>query len=322
MVKIIRIDRRSAVLTPSSLACLSHMPTINLTSGCAHGCIYCYTRGYSTHPGENKVVLYQNTLDKLKAELARKKKRPYAVYFSPSSDLFQPIPEVLELGYHVLEFLLSQGIGVAFLSKGRIPEKTMELLLTNAGKVRAQIGIITLDEYIQRVFEPNTASSRVRIEQITRLAAGGIATEARLDPILPGLTDNEDALQQLFTALAGAGVRRIAASTLFLRSSVLESLRRNIQDKEILQRLLAYYRNASRMAIHAERSSVTALPGAIRKEIYARIGYIAQEHDIKMSICGCKNPDLTHGTCNIGGSWPRQEPQRPLFEQKDLYING
>jgi DNA repair photolyase len=322
MVKVIQTERRSAVLTPSSLACLSHMPTINLTSGCAHGCIYCYTRGYSTHPGENTVVLYRNVLDKLKAELARKKQRPYAVYFSPSSDLFQPVPEVLELGYHILEFLFSQGIGVAFLSKGHIQEKTIELLLADADKVRAQIGIITLNEDIQRVFEPNTASPGVRIKQITRLVAGGIATEARLDPILPGLTDTEDALRQLFVTLAGAGVRRIAVSALFLRSSVLESLKRNVQDKEILQRLLAYYRDAKRMAIHAERSSVTALPGAIREEMYARIGCMAQEHDIKMSICGCKNSDITCGTCNIGGSWPKQATQRNLFEQKDLHTNG
>ena len=315
MVKVIQTDRRSDVLTPSSLACLSHMPTINLTSGCAHGCVYCYTRGYSTHPGENKVVLYRNTLDKLEAELAHKRKRPQAVYFSPSSDLFQPVPEVLELGYHVLEFLFSQEIGVAFLSKGYIPEKTMKLFLDNAVKVKAQIGIIALDEDVQRIFEPNTASSGVRIEQITKLVAGGIATEARLDPVLPGITDSKDSLRQLFSALAKVGVKRAAVSTLFLRSSVLESLKRNVQNTEFLQVLLDFYRDAKRMAIHAERSSVMALPSAVRKEIYTRIGRIAEEHGIGLVICACKNPDLAHGTCNIGGNWPRYETQRNLFEQ-------
>jgi len=315
MVKVIQTDRRSAVLTPSSIACLSRMPTINLTSGCAHGCVYCYTRGYSTHPGENKVVLYRNTLSKLKEELAHKRKRPQAVYFSPSSDLFQPVPEVLELGYHVLEFLLSQEIGVAFLSKGKIPEKTMRLFFNNVDKVKAQIGITTLDENIQRMFEPNTANPQVRIEQIARLVAGGIAAEARLDPVLPGLTDNEDDLRQLFSALAEVGAKSVAVSTLFLRSSVLESLKRNIQNAELLQELLDFYRHAERMAIHAERSSVIALPSAVRKEIYTRIGRIAEEHGIGLVICACKNPDLAHGTCNIGGNWPRHETQRNLFEQ-------
>ena len=158
MVTVIRANRRSAVLTPSSIACLSHMPTINLTSGCAHGCLYCYTRGYTTHPGENKVVLYQNVLEKLKDELARKRTKPRAVYFSPSCDLFQPLPEVLALGYRILELLFSRGIGVALLTKGRIPDKTMSLLLDHPDEVRTQIGITTLDEKLQRMFEPDAAS--------------------------------------------------------------------------------------------------------------------------------------------------------------------
>lgn len=315
MVTVIQADRRSAVLTPSSLACLSHMPTINLTSGCAHGCLYCYTRGYSTHPGEDKVVIYRNTLEKLKDELARKRTKPQAVYFSPSSDLFQPVPEVLALGYRILEFLFSKGIGVAFLSKGHIPDKTMRLLLNHADKVRAQVGIITLDEDVQRMFEPNVASADVRLGQIAKLLAGGIATEARLVPILPGLTDTPNVLSHLFSALAKVGVKRAAASVLFLRPSVLESLRRNVHKKEVLHELLGFYRDAKRLAIHAKRSSVTALPRHKREEILERVRCAGKEHAIDLSICACMNPDLAHGTCNIGGTWPRHVTQQSLFDK-------
>ena len=61
------------MLTPSSLACLAHVPTVNLTAGCAHECCYCYARGYLTHPGEGRVAFYTNTLAKLRDEL---RKRP------------------------------------------------------------------------------------------------------------------------------------------------------------------------------------------------------------------------------------------------------
>lgn len=40
MVTVIKAKRRSPVLTPSGLACLSVMPTINLTVGCLHDCVY------------------------------------------------------------------------------------------------------------------------------------------------------------------------------------------------------------------------------------------------------------------------------------------
>jgi len=317
MATVIQAERRSAVLTPSSLACLSHMPTINLTSGCAHGCLYCYTRGYSTHPGEDKVVLYRNTLEKLQNELARKRAKPQAVYFSPSSDLFQPLPEVLALSHRILRFLFSRGIGVAFLSKGHIPDKTMSLLLNHTDEVRAQVGIITLDENLQRMFEPNAASTGVRLEQIAKLIAGGIATEARLDPILPGITDTPDTLRGLFAALSKVGVKRAAASVLFLRPSVLESLKRNVHNEEVLLKLLGFYKDARRLAIHAEHSSVTALPRATRNEIYTRVRNAAEEHMIELFICACKNPDIAHGACNISGTWPRHGTQRNLFDQGD-----
>jgi len=167
------------------------------------------------------------------------------------------------------------------------------------------------------MFEPNTASPGVRIEQIAKLAAGGIAVEARLDPILPGLTDSPDALRHLFSALAKVGVKRAAVSVLFLRPSVLESLRRNVHNKKVLQELLGFYQDARRLAIHAERSSVTALPRAMRDEIYKRIRHAAEEHAIDLFICACKNPDLAHGTCNIGGTWPRYDTQRSLFDKGD-----
>ena len=35
MTELILAERKSAVLTPSSLACLKHTPTVNLTAGCA-----------------------------------------------------------------------------------------------------------------------------------------------------------------------------------------------------------------------------------------------------------------------------------------------
>ena len=90
-MKAVPIERKSAVLTPSSLACLANIATINLTAGCAHRCIYYYTQGYTTLPRDGTVHLYGNTAVKLAEELRRKRQLSRAVYFSPSSDLFQPV---------------------------------------------------------------------------------------------------------------------------------------------------------------------------------------------------------------------------------------
>ncbi|MBU4272337.1 MAG: hypothetical protein KKA28_10805 [Planctomycetes bacterium] len=303
MIEVLHEERKSAVLTPSSLACLAHMPTINLTAGCAHQCRYCYTRGYSTHPGEGKIRFYTNTLTKLRAELARKRKKPVAVYFSPSSDPFQPVPDVLEMAYDIFTFLLDAGIGVAFATKGMIPERHRALLASHAALVRGQIGLITHNARIATAFEPNAASPEVRLAQTAELLAAGIAIESRMDPLLPGLTDDEDSLDGLCRALASAGVRRVAASVLFLRPAVIWSLRRHVTDPTMLQPLLDAFVVKEKMRIHAGKSVVFSLPEKNRRAILGRLGAVAKRHGITVQFCACKNPDIASGTCNIAGRW-------------------
>lgn len=113
----------------------------------------------------------------------QRKRNETSAYFSPPSDPFQPIPEVLEMAFEVFQLLLSSGIGMAFVTKGRIPQRHRRLLA---------------------------------------------ALAPRIDPILPGLSDSEDAL---CAALVPAGVRRVAASVLFLGPAVIGSLKRHVADK-------------------------------------------------------------------------------------------
>ena len=312
MVVVTKTARKSSVLSNSSLTCLANIPSVNLTSGCAHNCVYCYARGYTIYPGDDKVVIYENTLEKLKSELLRKRAKPQVVYFSPSSDIFQPVPEVLELSHLVLEFLLTKGIGVAFVTKGQIPERTLKLLLNHAEQVRAQIGLVTHDVNTRRLFEPNAATVELRLNQMAMMIEGGIAVEARIIPILPGITDSTGSINALLHAVASSGVKRAAISTLFLRPTIIGSLRRHISDQDLLEKIFIFYRQARRLPVHAEHSSVIPLTRQKREEIYSCFRQIAEHYAIELSICGCMNPDIG-GTCNIIGQWPAQNQQPDLF---------
>jgi DNA repair photolyase len=305
MVKLIRTKRKSAVLTPSSLACLSRIPTVNLTTGCAHGCLYCYTRGYRAYPGEGTVNVYANTLELLRHELARRRQKPVAIYLSPASDLFQPVPEVLDITYRLLQDVLTRGIGIAFLTKGVIPERHMLLLRENAALVRAQIGLITLDDALLRTFEPNAASAAVRVAQMKQLTESGIKTQMRIDPILPALTDDERTFGEVCRSAMDAGVTDIAASVLFLRPALLRRLLQASATSAAVARCLGAFSDPQRIAIHAERSSVTALPLQERERIFQRLENVAALHGMTVKRCACKNPDIASGTCSIAGEWQR-----------------
>ncbi len=303
MVTVIRAKRRSKVLTSSGIACLSVLPTINLTAGCLHDCNYCYIRGYRNYPGESRIVLYEDTLERLQHELRPGKPKPRAVYFSPSSDLFQPAREVLELTHAVLEFLLGQGIGVAFLTKGSIPIETLHLLSDHAGLVQAQVGLITLDEKISQAFEPHAATPEARLSQIEALIDGGVATAARMDPILPALTDDRQALDEYFAALERAGVTRLAAGVLFLRPGILYYLKKNVPD-DMLAPLLDAYREEDQAVMRGAVYPNQNLSEERRREIFVRLHDAAECAGVRLDICACKNSDIVSGSCNIAGTWP------------------
>jgi len=300
-MKTVPIERRSAVLTSSRLACLANVATINLTAGCAHRCIYCYAQGYSTSPRDGTVHYYENTADKLAEELRRKRKLPRAVYFSPSSDLFQPVSEVLDMAMDVLGILFERRVNVSFLTKGRIPRRHMALLKKNASFVQAQIGLTTVDEAVLDAFEPHAAAPEVRLAQAKELVEAGIATTGRLDPILPGLTSDEESLREVCSGFAATGVRIVAASTLFLRPAISHSLRESLRGNPMCQRLFDAFCRRHRLAIHAERSSIVALPEQARREIYERLESVAGEFGLQVRVCACKNPDLSNKACHIAG---------------------
>jgi len=310
MVNLELAERKSAVLSPSSLACLSKTATINLTSGCAHGCVYCYTKGYSSFPGEATVRLYANTADKLNAELAKKRILPKSVYFSPSSDLFQPVPEVLEMGLRVLKILFDRGISVAFLTKGIITDEYFDLFEKHPDQVQARIGLITTNQHLLSLFEPQAAPVSVRLELARRLIAMGVPTSMRVDPIIPGVTDDEQTLNDLCSTISRIGVCELAASVLFLRPAIALSLNKSLRGSNVLKAIQARFVKSRRLPIHAEHSMVNALPQEDRQQIFDRLKTLTNRYDIRLHLCACKNPDLPAGSCQIAGNWS----EKSLFE--------
>ncbi|MGA2064018.1 MAG: radical SAM protein [Thermoguttaceae bacterium] len=315
-MEILHTSRKSRALVPSKLPCMAGMPTVNLTAGCAHQCLYCYARGYRCYPGPGRVLVYDNLLEKLRADLNRRRPRPVAIHFSPSSDLFQPVRETLDLAYDVLELVLGRGIGVVLLTKGSIPRRHMNLLAAHAPLVRVEIGIITPQRSLARLVEPGAASPETRLRQIRELLAHGVATRARLDPILPGATDDPDALHALCAALAAVGIREVSASVLFLRPAVLGGLRKGLGQGRRLRRLLAAFEHGKRLVLPGGLAPVLALPAARRRRIYDWLTAIAGQYAIAVHVCGCKNPDLAAGSCNFADHWtppPAAKRQLALF---------
>ena len=322
MVVLQRRERRGPILTPSSLPCLRQIPTINITEGCAHGCTYCYTQGYSNYPGAGRLVLFDNIPKLVRAELARKRRQPRRVYFSPSSDAFQPVPEVQEVTYQTMAILLAAGIEVAFLTKG-VPEDRFFALFAGApSRVFAQVGITALGESQGRLFEPGAPSPSRRLETIEALVRIGVATTARLDPLMPDLTDTDANLVPLLAELARRKVRHVAASYLFVRPAFTSAL------TEKLRAVAASPDPTSGWAWRAFADGVGGGRMLGTKERCRRLLHLqdlAAGHGIEVHVCACKNPDVPGaGGCQIAGRppGPPSTNSAPLFDQGAVPCDG
>jgi len=313
VVTLERRDRKGPVLTPSSLPCLGEMPTLNITEGCAHGCTYCYTRGYSCYPGERRVVLIENMPELVSAELARKRHRPRRVYFSPSSDAFQPLPDVQTVTYRTMASILESGVEVAFLTKGLIGDQFFPLFARFSSRVFAQVGITTLDERLWQAFEPGAAAPSERLGNIENLARIGVEATARLDPLIPGITDTDEGLVRLLAELERRKVRHAAASYLFLRPAFAAQVAERVR----------HVRKPGASAVKWNwRAMADGLGGGQmmdvqdRREGFSRLEALAARFHIAIHVCRCKNPDLAVSGCRIAGpaSSVSEAPSLPLFD--------
>ncbi len=308
MVEVIARERKPPILTPSSLPCLRNVATINVTAGCALGCKYCNIQGYSHYRGASRIVLYVNTPEVVAQELRHKRRKPQRVYFSPSSDAFQYLPQVQDVSPRTMCVLLQSGVEIAFLTKGFITRPFLDLFAGHVERVFAQIGITTLDLGLWRRFEPRTAPPPMRVAAIETLIRLGVQTTVRLDPPIPGLTDSDDNLQPLLQSLSQAGIRDAAASFLFLRP-------------QIVNRIQAL--NATYVPALADQASWPyqefadgsgggrMRPASERAERLARLLALGNSVGIRNRPCRCKNPELSTEPCGITGPQPPARADLP-----------
>ena len=315
-MQISSIERKGHVLTKSTLKCLSQVASINPTLGCIHQCAYCYARGYSIYPGDGKVFVYGNMPEKLKKELTSRRKLPAYVFFSPTCDVLQPIPQILNLTYELMCVLLEYGVGVNLLTKGRIPVKFLQLFQRHKELVHVQIGITTLNKDIQRKIEPYASTPHERMQNIKRLCTAGILPEIKLDPLIPGITDTKSNLLALFKAFQGFSINSASINYLFLRPQIKRNLYKALGNTPFLSKIMGQYQNSKSINLLAEQSQVLALDVQYRKRAYKQISEWAKTFGIYAYVCGCKNPDITEEPlCGI--NWGQHFEK--ISEQKQLF---
>jgi DNA repair photolyase len=232
----------------------------------------------------------------MKRQLERDRDPPDRMYFSTACDAFQPDDRVQTATHGAMLQALEAGKEIGILTKGIIREDTFALLAKTPERVFVQVGLITVDPAIAKLVEPGAPAPAQRLDQMKRLIAAGIRTGARIDPILPGLTDSREALTDLFAALHDVGIPYAAVSYLFLRPGIRRSMAAR-GDRAIDAVLREYEGDCGITRKLGCGSEMLCMATETRETKYKLVKEIAAAHGVAITICGCKNGDIEESSC-------------------------
>ena len=205
--------------------------TINPYRGCTHGCVYCFARQTHSYleldPGhdfDSQIVVKINLASVLRRELARANWSREHVAMGTNTDPYQRAEGRYQLMPDVIGALAASETPFSILTKGTLLSRDLPLLAEAARRVPVGISIslAVLDPQLQPGLEPGTPTPRARLELIRRIREAGLPCGVLVAPILPGLTDGPERLEQIVEELAAAGATTISGVVLHLRPGARE----------------------------------------------------------------------------------------------------
>jgi DNA repair photolyase len=214
--------------------------SLNPYMGCVHRCTYCYVRAYelrADRPPDDRygrsIRVKVNVADVLRHELARPAWKREEVAIGAATDPYQPAEGRYRLTRACIQVLGAARNPFSLITRGTMIVRDIDVLQEAAR--RAEVGISfslpTLDPDIWRKTEPGTAPPSQRLRALRMLVDAGIDVGVGIAPVLPGLTDTPELLEDVARAARDAGATGLWCNPLFLRPGTrehfLESLARH-----------------------------------------------------------------------------------------------
>jgi DNA repair photolyase len=205
--------------------------SLNPYRGCVHACHYCYARASHAFLGmnagadfETKIVVKTNVADVLRRELARPSWHGDAVALGTVTDPYQPCEGRYRLTRRVLEALREFRNPASITTKSTLVLRDLDLLadLQRVAGVTVYVTVTTLDPQLWRLIEPGTPPPRQRLSALRRLREAGVPAGVFMMPILPGITDSVDSIDDIAAAAAELGAVSFSTSPLRLAPLVKE----------------------------------------------------------------------------------------------------
>jgi DNA repair photolyase len=267
----------------SALNAVRGMPfkwSLNPYMGCVHRCTFCYVRAFehrADRPWDDRygtsIRVKVNVAEVLRRELARPSWQRDGIAIGAATDPYQPAEGRYRLTRACLEVLGEAATPFSIITRGPMIVRDLDVLVEAARRAEVSVtfSIPTLDREIWRRTEPGTAPPRQRLRALKQLVDAGIKAGVGMAPILPGLTDKPELLDEVVRAAREAGATGVWANLLYLRPGTREHfLERLAEDwPELLPRYEELYANRA------------YLPVDETKPVRGAVAALAKQHGIR-----------------------------------------
>ena len=228
--------------------------SVNPYVGCAFGCTYCYARYAHRYVMERAAdrnrledalssefesmppwlaferrIFVKRDAPEILARALRTGGERYlglihgeTILIGSATDPYQPAERRFRVTRRILEVLADHpGLNIVIITKSPLITRDVDLLtrIARHSHIHVQVSLITVDRELARRVEPRSPTPDSRLRALARLRDAGIETGVNCMPVLPGITDDPAALDELVRRVAEAGATSIGACALRLDRS-------------------------------------------------------------------------------------------------------
>lgn len=211
---------------PGKRECTAERMLINPYNGCIHNCAFCYAHvlwGYFSLYRHRGVVTVFEDFDKVVARQLDGLNVASCGYLSPVTDPFQPLNHRYHLAEKLVRVFVERNLPIEFITKNIVPDEVLKLMEGQAHSF-GQVSILTPDEALRRKLVPGGASTEKLLDNLRRLRQAGKFAVCRIDPVIPGITDNLKTLEQLVKMAVKAGAQHIITSCMDIPGKIRPEL--------------------------------------------------------------------------------------------------
>jgi hypothetical protein len=205
----------------------------------------------------------------------------------------------------------------------------VELLARRPDLVRVAVGIFTRERGLSEALEPLAARPEVRLAGLVRLVHEGVPVEARVEPLIAGLTDTRENLAPLFDRLSRIGVTDVITHYLFLLPAMEGPTKQALAPYGWSEKLIEDFNDGPAFAV-GSIGTTRHLPVDVRRAGLARLLSWGAEFGLNVSTGQAQNPDLPRleSVARVGASKgrpitpPAHTPVSPPTHDRGVYATS